>query len=98
MAKAAMSLAIPAIAFGNRQLLEESGQTQVEHRIAFPTGFLPQGTGNPGFANAGGSRDEHVVPVFDPLARGQSHHQGVIEPPWKTVVKILDSALRRNLA
>jgi hypothetical protein len=42
-------LGITPIAFGNGKFLQESGQPEVEGRIAFTTGLVPQGTGNPRF-------------------------------------------------
>lgn len=36
---------VASIAIDNDRLLKDSGQTQVQGRIAFPTGFLCQGTG-----------------------------------------------------
>jgi len=42
-----------------------------------------------GFPNARGAGDEHIVPLVDPLARGQAEHEGFIKPPRVTIVKIL---------
>ena len=41
------------------------------------------------FPNARGAGDEHIVPLVDPLARGQAEHEGFIKPPRVTIVKIL---------
>jgi hypothetical protein len=42
-------LHIAAIAFGERKLLEESGETQIEYRPALAAGLMPQGAREPGF-------------------------------------------------
>ena len=43
-------LHIAAIAFGEWELLEEPGETQVEHRPTLATGLMPEGAREPGFA------------------------------------------------
>ena len=64
-------LGIASIAFGDAQVLEESGQAQVEGGVAGSTGAVCQGAGEPGFADAGGAGDEDIEVFPDPLAGGQ---------------------------
>ena len=42
-------LHIATIAFGERKLLEEPREAQVEHRPALAAGLMPQGARQPGF-------------------------------------------------
>ena len=44
-----------------------------------------------GFADACGARDEHVMPIVDPLTGGQAEHQRLIQPAWVAIVDILDT-------
>jgi hypothetical protein len=64
------ALHIPAIAFGERELLEEPGQPQLEDRPALTAGLMPQGARQPSFPDPGWPGDQHVVPIAYPLTRG----------------------------
>ena len=61
-------LGIASVPFGDAQVLEESGQAQVQGGVAVPAGAVRQGTGEPGFADAGGAGDEDIEVFADPLA------------------------------
>ena len=50
-----------------------------------------------GFADAGGARDEHIVPIMDPLAGGQAEHERFIEPARVTLVTILQAGPQPQL-
>ena len=50
--------------------------------IAFPAGFLCQGTGDPGFAHTGRAGDQEIQMLFDPLAAGKIEDQGFIQSAW----------------
>jgi hypothetical protein len=50
-----------------------------------------------GFANAGGARDEHIVPIMDPLAGGQAEHERFIKPARVTIVDILTPGTQPQL-
>ena len=62
---------IASVPFGDAQVLEESGQAQVQGGVAGSTGAVRQGTGEPGFADAGGAGDEDIEVFPDPLAGRQ---------------------------
>ena len=64
-------LGVASVPFGDAQLLEESGQAQVQGGVAGSTGAVRQGTGEPGFADAGGAGDEDIGVFPDPLAGRQ---------------------------
>jgi len=50
-----------------------------------------------GFPNAGRARDEHIVPIMDPLAGGQAEHERFIEPARVTIVNILQAGTQPQL-
>jgi hypothetical protein len=50
-----------------------------------------------GFANASGARDEHIVPIMDPLAGGQAEHERFIKPARVTIVDILTPGTQPQL-
>jgi hypothetical protein len=56
-----------------------------------------QGTREPRFPNAGGARDEHIVPIMNPLAGGQAEHERFIEPARVTIVNILNAGTQPQL-
>ena len=62
---------VAPVPLGDGQVLEESGQAQVEGGVALPAGAVRQGAGEPGFTDAGGAGDEDIEAVTDPLAGGQ---------------------------
>src|SRR6266705_788071 len=49
------------------------------------------------FSNARGAGDEHIVPLVDPLARGQAEHEGFIKPTRVTIVKVLQAGTQPQL-
>ena len=58
---------VASVALGDVQVLEESGQAQVEGDVALPAGAVRRGAGEPGFTDAGGAGDEDIEVVADPL-------------------------------
>ena len=62
---------VASVALGDSQVLEESGQAQVEGGVAHSAGAVRQGAGEPGFADAGGAGDEDIEVFADPLAGRQ---------------------------
>ena len=64
-------LGVSPVALGDDHLLQQSGQTQIQGGIAFPTGLLREGTGQPGLADAGWSGEQDIEVLLDPLAAGQ---------------------------
>src|SRR5882724_10026534 len=82
---------IPSIAFGNRELLEQARQPQVEDGVPFATGLVAQRTAEPGFPTARWARDEHIVPIVDPWTGGQAKQEGFIESTRVPIVDILQA-------
>src|SRR5215510_4508663 len=50
-----------------------------------------------GFPNARWARDEHIMPLADPLTRGQAQQQGFIESTRVTIVDILQAGTQSQL-
>src|SRR5262249_50784049 len=72
-------LHIAAVALSQWKFLEEPGEAQVEDRPALAAGLMPQGARQPGFPNACGPGDEHVMPTAYPLTRRQTEHQRLVQ-------------------
>jgi hypothetical protein len=93
LGKAGHKLGKAPIAMGQAQLLEQSGQAQIQGRVAFATGLLSQSTGDPGLAHTGCAVDDQIEPLVDPAAGGQLKHQCLVEPARCAVVQILDTGV-----
>ena len=63
--------AIPSIAPGEGEVLEEPGEPVVDGPESESARHLAQRTGQIGFAGASGAADQYIVMGADPLARGQ---------------------------
>ncbi len=57
------------------QLLEEAWKTGIQRTFAETAGFLRQRTGEPGFADAGGTGDQQRLTALDPSRCCQSLNQ-----------------------
>jgi len=84
-------LHIAAIVFGERKLLEEPGETEGEHRPAVTAGLRSQRAREPGFADACGPGEQHVMPIASPRTRGQAAPQRLIQPAWVALVDSLNT-------
>ena len=76
------------------KLVKEPRHPTVEHTIALTTGLLAEGTGEIRLADAGGTRDEHVVMLGDPAAGGELADERAFEPAARTRVEVLETGLR----
>ena len=86
-------LGIASIPLSDCHVLQESGQAQVQGCVAVPAGCVCQGTGQPGFAHAGGAGDEDIEVFADPLAGGQRLYQGFVQSPRMAIVDILQGGI-----
>ena len=62
--------AVASVPFRHRQLGQQPRETEIERTPAFSARLLGEGTGEPGFADPGGTRNQDIVMLTDPLARG----------------------------
>ncbi len=56
-------------------------------------GFVREGTGQPGLADAGGPGDQHVEVLLDPLAGSQRLDQPLVESTWRLIVDVLQEGM-----
>ena len=49
--------------------------------------------GDPAFSDAGGTGDQTVVVLFDPLAAGECQQQGFVQTAWTFEVDIFESGV-----
>ncbi len=98
LGQALEELGIAAVRMGNFKVGEQPGQALVEHMIAVPTGLMAQGTGDVGLADTGGSQNEHIAMLADPLIAGQALQEAAVEAPGSLPVQIFQCVnQRRNL-
>ena len=90
-------LGIGAIGPGSGQFIDEAGKAEVAGGEPLPAGGLSEGTGQIGFACAGGAGDEDDLMVLDPIAGGEAEDDGAIESSWGTEVQILDGGRKAEL-
>ena len=80
-----------AIGLRQIELTEELGSVVVEGAESLPAGFVRQGTGQVRFADPGGTGNEAVSLMADPLARGQLVDGGAFEPARMAEVDVLEA-------
>jgi hypothetical protein len=73
----------------------EAGGPPVARPIAFATGLVPEGAGEEGLADAGGTADEDLLVFIDPAAGGELADDGLVEFPAGGIVDRLDAGLRQ---
>lgn len=81
---------VAAISFGDEEILEEPWDSEVLRGVAFPTSLVGEGAGEEGFSGAGGSGDDEVVVMVDPLACLEGGQEGFVESPGIAIIDILD--------
>ena len=86
--------AVAAIGSGQSDLVEELRGADVEGSKAFTAGLLSEGTGEEGFANACGARDEKVLVVADPVTGGKAQDHRFFHSSGGSVVDVLDTGLK----
>lgn len=79
---------VPAIALGDCEFAEEPGDAVVLNGESFTAGFVSERAGEVGFAGAGGSGDDAVVALTNPLAGGQREHEGFVEAAPGSIVDV----------
>lgn len=79
---------VAAIEPGNRNLLEQSGDSLIQGRVAVATGLLRQGAGEVAFAGPGWSGHQDIVVAFYPVVEGKRHHGGAVQAPPLLEVEI----------
>jgi len=80
--------AIAAIAFGDRQVPEESRQSQIQGGEAQSAGHLGQRTGQICLARARRAHDQHIVVRAHPLACRQGGDHAFLDSPWVSIIEI----------
>ena len=75
------------------QLLEEAWQTGIQRTFAEAAGFLRQRTGEPGFADAGGTGDQQRLTALDPFAMTKASDESGVESTAGAGVEILQAGL-----
>ena len=50
-------------------MVEQFGDADIESPVSLAAGFLGEGAGEKGFADAGGSGDDHVLVFLNPIPR-----------------------------
>jgi hypothetical protein len=63
----------------------------VQHREAAACGLMRQGTSQPRLAAAGGTRDEQIARMTQPVATGQRGDEPAIQPAAGAPVDVLDA-------
>jgi len=77
-----------AIAPGSCQFAEEAWHARVKGHFALSARLMTQGAGQPGLANAAGSRDENAAVFGDPGTIVQALKQRTIQPARGTIIDI----------
>lgn len=80
-----------AVGLGQVELTEELGHVAVEGSEALSTGLVGQGAGQIGLAHPGGTGDEAVAVMADPVAGGQLLDGGALEATGMTEVDVLQT-------
>ncbi len=81
---------VASVAFGAGKLAEESGGAVILDGESFSAGCVSEGAGEVGFADAGGSGDDGVVVLSNPVAGGEGEHETFIESSFCTVVDVFE--------
>src|SRR5690606_37554938 len=87
----------PAIAFGERQVVDQAGQPGVEHGAIVAARLVAHGAGEPAFADACRPDDGAVLVGGDPVAPEQPLEQPAIEPALRTVIDVFGNSMMAQL-
>ena len=79
-----------SVAAGERQRLEQPRHALVEDGAVVAAGLVPEGAGDPGFADAGRAGDQQILVAVDPIAGGELLEQGAVEAAGGAQIDILD--------
>src|SRR5262249_56016095 len=78
------------------KLVDEPRQSEAAHAMVGAAGGMPDGAGDIALADAGGSCDEHVEVLGDPLELGDLSEAGAVETAGGLEVDILAARLLRH--
>ena len=81
---------IAAVAMGDAQLFEETGQAKVAHGQPLSASLVAQGTGEPRFATAGGTCKQQILMACNPFTGSQSGHFCPLQPSGVAIVDFLN--------
>jgi len=84
-------LGVAPVAFGDLEVLEEAGETEIADRVSLSAGLVGQCTGQEGFPASGGAGNEKVVVLIHPVAGSQLGDQGFVQAAGVAEVDILQS-------
>src|SRR5208337_4251635 len=79
---------ITAVIPGKSHLIIETGAAQIETVKSITAGLVSQGTGQEGFAHSGGTGNNNVLEVFDPVTGNEPHHDGLINTPLGFIINV----------
>jgi hypothetical protein len=84
--------AIAAISFGDQEILEESGDSQIEGGETFSASLVSECAGKKGFTGPCGAGNDEVMVLFDPVAGLELCDQSFIDPPGGVIIDIFDGS------
>lgn len=84
---------IGAVGPGKSDLIEELRHSKVTGSKALTAGLLSESTGTECFSNAGGSRDQQILVIPNPVAGGEIDQDGLFDSARGLVVNVLDGGL-----
>jgi hypothetical protein len=84
-------LGVAPVAFGDLEILEEAGETEITGRVSLSTGLVSQCAGQEGLPASGGACNEKVVVPIHPVAGSQLGDQGFVQAAGVAEVDILQS-------
>lgn len=82
-----------SVVVGKLQFGEQSRQTLVDDGRVVAAGLLPQGTGQPGFADTAGPGDQQVALLFDPAACSQLLEERLVQAAWRTEIHVFNAGI-----
>jgi hypothetical protein len=74
------------------ELIDEPQQPEAAHAVVGAIGGMADGAGDVALADAGGSSDEDVEVLGDPLEPGDLAEAGAVKPAGGLEVDVLDAA------
>ena len=73
------------------EFVEQSRRAQVERRQSLPAGLLGERTGDEGLAAAGGTVEQEILGLTNPVAAGEAGQLAAIQAAAGAVVDVLDA-------
>jgi hypothetical protein len=74
-------------------VVEQFGESDIEGPVSLSASLLGQGASEEGFADAGGTGDDHVLVFLDPVAGEEPEDDGFIDSPGVFVVEVFGAGL-----